>query len=94
MVCTAAVEALRDLASPRAVPLLREELRRAEGRGWDLEYGSAVIAALRAVDNDKSRAAAGGYADLLTARMPKDPAARHYYTSKIAEAREAAGRGG
>jgi HEAT repeat protein len=89
-VCTMAVNMLGEIASEEAVPALISELERSEEKGWNLEYGSAVIAALARIDTPDARNAISEYADRLAARVPEDPLARKYYEDKIKEARTAA----
>lgn len=90
MVCTSAVRALKDLASARAAPALVAELGRSEEKGWSLEYGSELLAALGRIGTPGARAAAAAYADRLAARVPHDPLARQHVEAKVKEARAAA----
>jgi len=87
MVCTAVVQTLGLTASPAAAPALIQELQRVKDSNWDLEYGSAVIRALRNMDSPDSGSAMLAYANALAARMPTEPMARSFYERKIAEAR-------
>jgi len=88
MVCTAAVQELGLTASSAAAPSLISQLQRAgTDPNWDLDYGSAVIHALRNIDSAGGAQAIAAYADVLTARLPSDPMARAFYQRKIAEAR-------
>ncbi len=87
MVCTAIVHALREIADADAAPVLLAELARNGERGWSLEYGSEIVAALRRVATPEVRAAALQYADALEQRVPDDPLAGPYVKGKIAEAR-------
>lgn len=91
-VCTAAVLALRDIASPAAVPALLSELQRVDEKGWSLEYGSRVLEALKPIATPDGRSAAAAYASRLAARIPADKLARAYYEEKIAEAQKVSGR--
>lgn len=87
MVCTEAVKALGLTASAQAAPALIAELQRADQPGWSLEYGSAVIAALRNMDSTEGVKSVAVYADVLSAHRPEERMARAYYERKIAEAR-------
>lgn len=90
MVCSAAVEMLRDIGSLQGVAGLIAELARSGEKGWSLEYGSKLLAALLRADTPEGRAAALAYAARLAAQLPKDAMARKYYEAKISEARAAA----
>lgn len=88
LVCEAAVQQLGLTASPAAAPALIGQLRRAgTDAGWNLDYGSAVIHALRNMDSADGAQAIAAYADVLEARLPAEPMARAFYQRKIAEAR-------
>lgn len=87
MVRTAAVKALGLTASAQAAPALIGELQLVGNPNWNLEYGSAVIAALRNMDSAAGIRSIAVYADVLTARMPAERMSRAYYERKIAEAR-------
>ena len=87
MVCTADVNALRLTASAQAAPALIAELQRVDQPNWSLEYGSAVIAALRNMDSAEGTRQIAVYADALAAHLPTERMARAYYERKIAEAR-------
>ncbi len=88
LVLTAAVDALAEIGSDKAVSLLTSELARATEKGWSLEYGSHVVDALRHLA--PAQTALNAYADQLTAKMPGDGAPRDYFQKKINEARAAA----
>jgi hypothetical protein len=92
MVQRAAVEALAETGSANIVGPLVAQLNRSEERGWDMEYGSAIVKVLRSRPGPESKAALNSYADRLTARVPEDKMAGEYFRTKIAEARAAAGR--
>jgi hypothetical protein len=72
IVCAAAVKALMETGSTAAVPALLGELARSEEKGWSLEYGSNVLAALLAIGTAGGRAGAAAYAQRLSARIPED----------------------
>jgi hypothetical protein len=90
IVCTAAVNALRDVCSPAAVPALLVELERSEEKAWSLEYGSQLLEALQKIGTPNGKAGAAAYAQRLSARIPDDPLAKAYFEKKIAEAQEIA----
>lgn len=90
MVQTAVVEALGGIGSPKAVSALASELERSGEKGWNLEYGSSVLAALVLCDSAQARKAAAAYAERLSKSIPEDPMARTYVERKIKEARAAA----
>jgi len=90
IVCTTTLEALRDICSPSSAPILIEELERSEERGWNLEYGSTVLSALRVAQTEEGRKAAAAYAERLSDRIPEDKMARAYFEKKIAEAQNIA----
>lgn len=92
IVCSAIVKAMQETGSTDTVPALRAELERSNEKGWSLEYGSKLVAALRFNVNDEARAAMTAYADRLQATIPEDKLAKKYYEDKIAEARAAAKR--
>ena len=89
MVCTAVVKTFEHIGSVRAVPVLSKELARSEKKGWSMEYGSAIIAALKNGDSPDGRKAMADYAARLSARIPDDPMARKYFETKIAETKAA-----
>ncbi|HOX07163.1 MAG TPA: hypothetical protein PK280_12235, partial [Planctomycetota bacterium] len=94
MVCTAAVNALGQTGSAQAGPALAAELGRSEDKGWSLEYGSRVLAALVRTNAPEGPAAALAYAERLSARLTGNGMARKHLEARIAEARAAAaGRG-
>jgi hypothetical protein len=88
LVLTAAVQALAQIGPDKAMSILTSELGRAEEKGWDLEYGSQVVDALR--HSAAARTALLAYADLLTVRMPAVGEPREYFQKKINEVRAAA----
>ena len=90
IVCTTTLEALRDICSPSSAPILIEELERSDERGWNLEYGSTVLSALRVAQTEEGRKAAAAYAERLSDRIPEDKMARAYFEKKIAEAQNIA----
>jgi len=90
MVLGAGVTALEQIWSPRIVPVLAAELERSDEKGWSLQYGSHIVAALRRIGSAEGRAAAAAYAGRLAARRPDDPIAGAYFAKKIAEAQAAA----
>lgn len=91
-VCTAAVKALQNICATTAVPALLAELERSEDKGWSMEYGSCVLAALQPIRTLEGCAGAAAYADRLSARIPEDKLAKAYYEKKIIEARKIAGQ--
>jgi hypothetical protein len=91
-VLTAAVEALNLLHSAQTVPALAAELGRSEEKGWSMEYGSKLIAALGQMGTPEGRQASAAYAGRLAAKMPSDPLASAYFEKKIAEAQSVSQR--
>jgi hypothetical protein len=87
MIQAAVVEALGASGSHQAVPLLAAELAQVDEPGWELEYGSMVIQALRQIGGAEARAAALEYANKLAARSSKDALEQEYLVQKISEAR-------
>jgi hypothetical protein len=88
LVLTAAVQALAQIGPDKAMTILTSELGRAEEKGWDLDYGSQVVDALR--HSAAAQTALLAYADQLTVRMPAGGEPRGYFQKKINEARAAA----
>ena len=83
------VKVLAKLNALEAVPALTEELGRYEEQGWNLEYGSIVVAALGRIGTPKAHAAITAYAGGLDGMKPEDQLAKKYYEDKIAEAQAA-----
>lgn len=92
LVQTSIVVALGEQGSVAAVEPLKAELGRSEESDWRLDYGSAVVKALRRSGTEEARRAMLAYADRLAARIPSDPMAKEYFEAKISEARAAAGQ--
>lgn len=83
------VKVMAGLNDPKTVPVLTEELGRYKEQGWNLEYGSVVVAALGRVGTPDAHSAIKTYADGLVGMKPEDPLARRHYEDKIAEAQSA-----
>ena len=97
-VCAACAEALGEMRSAKAVPVLDAELRETVGVTLQYEYGSQVVRALAATGRPEARPVLLAYAERLTRELPKyddNPMGKRFIEGKIAEARQAAlGLGG
>lgn len=91
MVCTAIVQALKNSGLRDAVGVLVSELQRVDEINWDPEYGSEIIAGLKAIRTPEGISGAETYAAQLEKRIPDDPMVRDYLTKKATEARAIAG---
>lgn len=90
-VCTACVEALGATGSPQAVPALAAELEETVGRDLQLEYGSAVVAALAHIGSASAQPSLLAYARRLKTRQAAEhnPLATEYLRCKISEVESA-----
>jgi HEAT repeat protein len=91
-VCAAGVKALGEIGSPQAIPALAEEFEQTVGKTLQHEYGSQVIAAIKAIGDSAGVPALEAYAlRLQTQRdaMSKNPMGQHYLDGKLAEVRAA-----
>lgn len=92
-VCAACAEALGEMRSAKAVPVLEAELKEAVGVTLQHEYGSQVVRALAATGRMEARPVLLAYAERLSRELPKyddNPMGKRYIEEKIAEARQAA----
>ena len=92
-VCAACAEALGEMRSAKAIPVLEAELRETVGVTLQHEYGSQVVKALAATGRMEARPVLLAYAERLSRDLPKyddNPMGKRYIEGKIAEARQAA----
>jgi HEAT repeat protein len=93
MVCSTCVGALGEIGSAKAIPALRRELEGTVGTSLHYEYGSAVVAALRAIGDSAAGPVLAAYARRLARareEMSDNPLGREYMEAKISEALGAA----
>lgn len=91
-VCGACVKAMGEIGSPRAVPALAEEFEKTVGKTLQHEYGSQVVAALKAIRDPGGVPALEGYAARLRKEkdaMGDNPMGQRYLESRIKEVEDA-----
>lgn len=80
---------LGDMRSNGALPILEDELGALSDRGWSLEYGSSLIAALRKIGDPAASGSIERYILRLRSGLPENAGARRYFEDKIDEAQRA-----
>lgn len=88
MVCAAGVKALGEIGSAQAIPPLAEEFEKNVGKTLQHEYGSQVVAALKAIGDRAGVPALEGYAARLRQQkdaMSDNPMGQRYLEGKIKE---------
>lgn len=92
MVCSAGVKALGETASPKALPVLAEELEKTAGKTLSHDYGSQVVAAMKTIPDTGGVPALEDYAARLRqqkAAMRDNPMGQRYLEGKIKEVEDA-----
>ncbi|MFC1462090.1 hypothetical protein ACFLQU_00650 [Verrucomicrobiota bacterium] len=80
----ACAAALGEIRSAACVPLAARELGRIEGTS-DLEYGSQLVALIKAVGDPRAATTLEKYAERLGRKRPKDKLRAKYFNRKIEE---------
>ncbi|MEO5367849.1 MAG: hypothetical protein H7831_16110 [Magnetococcus sp. WYHC-3] len=91
-VCAAGVKALGEIGSAKAIPALAEEIEKTVGKTLLHEYGSQVVAAIKAIGDASGAPALKGYLARLEkehAAMAGNPMGQQYLEGKIKETNEA-----
>lgn len=83
----ACMEALGKVASEQCIPLAARELSMIDTAA-DLEYGSQLVALVKAVGNPRAATMLEKYADRLRKKRPKDKLRSKYFDGKIEEVRK------
>ena len=91
-VCAAGVKALGEIGSAKAIPALAEEFEKTVGKTLLHEYGSQVVAAIKAIGDASGAPALKAYAARLQKEhdaMADNPMGQRYLEGKIKETNEA-----
>jgi len=91
-VCAAGVKALGEIGSAKAIPALAEEFEKAVGKTLLHEYGSQVVAAIKAIGDASGAPVLKDYLVRLEkehAAMADNPMGQRYLEGKIKETNEA-----